>query len=710
MTASRRRQWLRVKFGSIGQLPGRFDAFLSQGRNAEIFVVCLVLVYTVFFSVMTTLRYLSLNASAYDLGIYNQSMYTAARSGRFFYYTADLPANPKGSIFGAHFSPVFILILPVYALFPRVETMLAIQSFALALGALPVFLIARKLSSVKVALILSVLYLLSPLIQGVNWFDFHPEAFIPVSFLTAIYAMENRRPWLYLAGILMTVSSLEFMPALTALYSLIILLDNRMSLVALLRHRKFAEQGPMALISLFISIGWAILAILAVGFFNPTQTFLFGGANFWTVLGASSLVTVPVQAVLNPVRALNALSYELPLKVGFLVLLFAPFALFLSKALRFVILTIPWTFVLLVSNQTSYYQFNDQYVALFVPFLFAGMVYGWSNLRWKSQSHRRLLRNLKLFSIALGIIVLLLATPFSGVPFVGSNVFGYRGFPAVGYHEQLVAQLISLMPADASVLTQGNIFPLVSSRLNAFLFPYQSFYPPGTGFNSTLSQFMNESEYILVDTQTDAVTPTWLINVLNSSPTHGIYAAADGILLFKKGYQGPLALFVPISRNWTARDLVSLDGTLIGDPLSTQGGALFHSNNNQNDTGFWSGPNTVLAPGHYHLDVRLRIAYPTSGYVVQPEVDAYSLQVKTQLQSGVGGGYYAFFYPYLSPQTILASMKVFGGNFTGTGYQDFRMEFTTAHNGYFNFAGVHASNLTGIYLDGVSLTQESGYP
>jgi uncharacterized membrane protein len=695
--------------GSIRQVSRRFEAFLSQGRNAEIFVVCLVLAYTVFFSVMTTLRYLSLHASAYDLGIYNQSMYTAARSGRFFYYTADLPANPKGSIFGAHFSPVFILILPVYALFPRVETMLAIQSFALALGAVPVFLVTRRLISIKVAMLLSVLYLLSPLIQGVNWFDFHPEAFIPVGFLTAIYAMEAKKPWLYFVGILVSVSSLEFMPALTGLYSLIVLFDNRASLITQLKVRKFVERGPMALVSLLISIGWAVLAVFAVGFFNPTQTFLFGGANFWTVLGASSLVTVPIQALLNPVRAVNALSYELPLKVGFLVLLLSPFALFLSRAFRFVILTVPWTFVLLMSNQTSYYQFNDQYVALFVPFFFAGMIYGWSNLRWKNQSHRRLLRNLKLFSIALGIIVLLLATPFSGVPFVGSSVFGYRGFPTVGYHEQLVAQVISLMPADASVLTQGNIFPLVSSRLNAFLFPYQSFYPPGTGFNSTLSQFMNESEYILVDTQTDAVTPTWLINVLNSSPTHGIYAAADGILLFKKGYQGPLAFFVPISRNWAARDLVSLDGNLIGDPLSPQGSDLFHSTNNQNDTGFWSGPYTVLPPGRYHVDVRLRISSPASGSIVQPEVDAYFLQVKTQLQPGVGGGYYAFFYPYLSPQTVLASMKVFGGNFTGLGYQDFKLEFTTTHNGYFNFAGLHASNVTGIYLESVSLLQESGY-
>ncbi len=137
--------------------------------------------------------------------------------------------------------------------------------------------------------------------------------------------------------------------------------------------------------------------------------------------------------------------------------------------------------------------------------------------------------------------------------------------------------------------------------------------------------------------------------------------------------------------------------------------SLFRSINNLNDSGFWSGPYTVLPPGRYLLDLRLRIDSPASEYLVQPEVDAYFLQVRTQLQSGVEGGYYAFFYPYLSPQTVLASMRVFGGNFTGLGYQDFKLEFTTTHNGYFNFAGLHASNVTGIYLESVSLLQESSY-
>jgi len=217
---------------------------------------------------------------------------------------------------------------------------------------------------------------------------------------------------------------------------------------------------------------------------------------------------------------------------------------------------------------------------------------------------------------------------------------------------------------------------------------------------------MNESEYILIDTKTDAVTPTWLISVLNSFPTHGLYASADGVLLFKKAYQGPLTLFVPISQTWQARDLVALNGAVINDPLLNHGDALFHAISKQNDTGFWSGPYIVLPPGRYSLDVRLRISSTVSGIILQPEVDAYFLQIKTVLQYAVGGGYYAFFYPYVSPQTILGSMRIFGGNFTGIGYQDFRIEFTTTHNGYFNFGGMHASNLTGIYLQNVNLLQE----
>lgn len=78
--------------------------------------------------------------------------------------------------------------------------------------------------------------------------------------------------------------------------------------------------------------------------------------------------------------------------------------------------------------------------------------------------------------------------------------------------------------------------------------------------------------------------------------------------------------------------------------------------------------------------------------------------------SGVGGGYNILFYPYLQSPDRTASMKLYGENFTGAGYQDFHLHFTLTNNGYFNFQGIQASNLTELYLDRISLIQKSANP
>lgn len=63
----------------------------------------------------------ALQTYAYDLGNYNQAIYTTASGTGFLYYTADLLANPLGSIFGVHISIALLEILPIYIFFPMLK-------------------------------------------------------------------------------------------------------------------------------------------------------------------------------------------------------------------------------------------------------------------------------------------------------------------------------------------------------------------------------------------------------------------------------------------------------------------------------------------------------------------------------------------------------------------------------------------------------------
>lgn len=162
-----------------------------------------------FFSYISILRHYAFSTSTWDLGIYNQAFHTTLRNGKLFYETAELYGNPSGSIFGGLFAPILFLILPFYALYPAPETLLVVQSFAIGLGAIPLFCLARdKLRSDRLSLAFAVMYLLYAPIQGVNIYDFHPEAFFSVFMLFAIYYFFKERWQAYFIFSVLTLMSI----------------------------------------------------------------------------------------------------------------------------------------------------------------------------------------------------------------------------------------------------------------------------------------------------------------------------------------------------------------------------------------------------------------------------------------------------------------------------------------------------------------------
>ena len=147
---------------------------------------------------------------AYDLGIYNQAVHSTLTGKSFLYYTADLTANPSGSIFGVHVAFILLIITPFYALLPCPQTLLVMQSVVLAFGAVPVYFLSKyKLQSKNIGLIFSSIYLLSPLVQGINWYDFHPEAFIILPILCAFYFAEKNRPFFYFVSIIFVLLAMD---------------------------------------------------------------------------------------------------------------------------------------------------------------------------------------------------------------------------------------------------------------------------------------------------------------------------------------------------------------------------------------------------------------------------------------------------------------------------------------------------------------------
>jgi uncharacterized membrane protein len=108
----------------------------------EYLLVLLIISYTIIFYHYDIQKYYSFRCGAWDFGILVQSISSSIK-GKLFTNNVELYYSPTGSYFGVHFSPIFFLIVPFFYLIPKVETIILLKSLILALGSIPVYLIAK---------------------------------------------------------------------------------------------------------------------------------------------------------------------------------------------------------------------------------------------------------------------------------------------------------------------------------------------------------------------------------------------------------------------------------------------------------------------------------------------------------------------------------------------------------------------------------------
>jgi uncharacterized membrane protein len=176
-----------------------------------------------------------------QLGLFSQSTWTQLH-GHTFANTHETVDGSLGSHFGIHFSPTLLIAAPVYALLPSPMVLLVLQSLALSLVALPMFLIARERVANTAALILALATLAIPVFALGGPLDFRDQNLLPVLLLMVVWAIETKR------------TRLAFVLALVALG---VREDTGLTLAMLGVYAMFRRAGvkvglgPMAL-----GIGW----------------------------------------------------------------------------------------------------------------------------------------------------------------------------------------------------------------------------------------------------------------------------------------------------------------------------------------------------------------------------------------------------------------------------------------------------------------------
>ncbi|TAK30044.1 MAG: DUF2079 domain-containing protein [Chloroflexota bacterium] len=446
--------------------------------------------YCIMLATLAIMRHDSLHSHAFDLGIFDQILWNSARG---HVMEASLIWD-KATFLGNHISPTLLLFVPAYWLVSDPRVLLIGQAIALTSGALPIYWYARRESSNRsLALVLALSYFTYPATLYVNLFDFHEFA-LAVPFMSfSIYFMLTGRFLAFAVCALLLLATKEDLGVLVSM----------LGLRALLFHRQWLVGLPLAI----GGVVWTALAISTlIPAKNPSGIYPFEA--LYAYLGASQL-DILVNLITHPMRSLQII-FEMP-KIEYVLRLLVPLGLLPLAGLTMWPLALPTLAYLLLSADPGRYSITTQYSAPLVPLFFFAAVEGCRRIIQRDfvaqravtlsslgdQPHPSTARRVRLITrvdnrrtLTAGIAAIIAISALGSYVLHGPGLFA-QGFDPKEFqltdHARTGLQLMKEIPADASVIAQGDLVPQLSGRRVIYMWPW-------IGELSTI-------DYILLDQQ-----------------------------------------------------------------------------------------------------------------------------------------------------------------------------------------------------------------
>lgn len=471
-----------------------------ESRGGQAIAILLFLGYGLLFSYLSIAQHESLQTHGLDLGYEDQVVWNTAHGRPFAYSLSTWATN----YLGEHCSPILALLAPLYWIWPDVRALLIVQTVVIAIGALPVFWLAReRLKSDLAGLSFSAAFLLFPALEAANMFDFHAATLAPSLLLFAFYYLERQRYKIFLLFALLAMACKEEIP----------LLISMMGLYLIVVKREW-KVGSLALVG---GLAWFLAA---VSIFIPHLS-IQGSSfalSFYDYLGDGPL-DIAINVVTNPLLILRTLFT--PAKVKYVFDLLLPMAFTSLFSPQTLLLLLPSLAINLLSTYPPMSVLEEfHYAAPLVPFVIISSIYGVEFLV-KRATFLHLDRERSLYLLSgLIFMVSLLHHHYHGF----TPLARHFQAPVVMARHRLARQLIALIPPEAAVSAQSNLVPHLSQREAIFFFPY-----PQTA----------KAEYIILDRQgekypLDGDEYERVSNVLLSSPRYDLVSEMQGFLLLRR--------------------------------------------------------------------------------------------------------------------------------------------------------------------------------
>ncbi|HEX9975222.1 MAG TPA: DUF2079 domain-containing protein [bacterium] len=414
-------------------------------------LAAMIATYTFIIGAWAVNRYMSFNATFWDLGLMTQAIWNTAH-GRFLHESVNLGYSVS-RLAMAHWELIYLPLAVIYRIVPSIPLLLYIQSFVLACGVIPIYKFSiKKLSSEPAALLISISYLFYPALHGANLFDLHGLTFATTFLLFTFYFLEERYFWLTLILGLLSLSCREdvaFVLFMLGLYSII-----------------FKRNNKIGLIFIIVSVCWFTAFTFRGHLLGSTEILSTANAGSnWDHLGEGGFFTVLISLVKHPLQVIQQLIQFENLK--YLAKLFIPVLGMSLLAPRILLIALPTFLLNMLSGWNSMHQIEYHYTATITPFIFLSAVQGMANLnQWLRRS--RVFSSIKLtipFMVAADLLI--------------ASICSTMFFSIVRFHEnwqvseanRALAEQLHAIPSPLSVSATARLGPHLSSRQQLYHFP-----------------------------------------------------------------------------------------------------------------------------------------------------------------------------------------------------------------------------------------------
>jgi len=541
------------------------------------------LAYVVVLSAVAIFRLNRCGAWLGDLGIMDQNLWNTAH-GRWFQETAS-HGYLVNRVLTGRLELVYLLLAPLYWIWPNIRLILVLQSVALSLGAIPTYLLGIRVTRSRTAALgWAFAYLAYPALEYANLFDVHGLTFATPLLLTTFYCLYVGRSGPAVAFGLLALCCRE--DVALPLFAL--------GIYAAVRRQRLPGITFLLLSPLYFLLAFHWLPGLSsgpgYGIDEPRWGLLSLGVGGLLRL----LVTDPGRIIAQFATTEN-LAY-----LGKLLLPVSLLALVSPAALLF---ALPTVAVNLLSDWGWMHDILTQYTSCITPFVFIAGILGFRRLQLSpvlnriaaslqpdSLSGRRAVSRFLVLQLFLGALVFnrLLGPPPLVNPMVGAA------------HAARIRSLAAAVPPGASLSVMNHLGAHAAHRLSYYEFPAR----------------MQEAGYLLVDF---AATYWWpqlgpaelvryqpahpaLVEVLRSG-TVAIERYDHGALLLRRQSAGPTNL----GRLFEATSEQGPPAKQIGEAIAfsecqVRPVSVLHGYGVGLQVRWWGNP---TGPLHYHVRCRV---------------------------------------------------------------------------------------------------------